>query len=194
MSAISHTLITGVTQSGKTTLAREIARGLAKKKQDIVVYDPNIETATAGGGWPEGSVIITDPIQFENYMNRDDVSRAHVFVDEADEIFSHELKHNVWMLKKGRHYGLAMYVMTQRPKMVAPTVRNQCSTCYMFRLATADAKEICADFGHNFPEVITNNGELYQLDKGDFLVLNSGSAEFSRANIFSLINSRKDAS
>jgi adenylylsulfate kinase-like enzyme len=45
-----HTLYTGVSLTGKTTLARSIARQLHAKGHRGIVYDPTL-TATLGGGW-----------------------------------------------------------------------------------------------------------------------------------------------
>ena len=50
----------------------------------------------------------------------------------------------------------------------------------MFRLAQDDVKSIGADYGFNDLHKIN-------LDTGDFLVLNSGTASFSQGNIFKLL-------
>ena len=63
--------------------------------------------------------------------------------------------------------------------MLAPTVRNQCGRAYVFRLAKDDLKEIGADFGFSDLQKIN-------LDKGDFLLLNSGSAQYQKGNVFKL--------
>lgn len=175
-----HTLICGVTESGKTTLARKVARDLAAQGQNIIVFDP-VFTASAGGGWPESSVIFSDEDDLFEYLSRDDVSGAHVFIDEAGEIFGGDKRHNLWLLTRGRHYGFHVVMIAQRPKMILPTARNQCSRTYMFRLARDDAREVGADMGHSGLEKII-------LDKGDFVVLLSGQASIKRANVFDLIS------
>jgi hypothetical protein len=175
-----HALICGVTLSGKTTLARSIARDVADAGQNVIVYDP-VGTTTGGGGWPSSAVVFDDPDEFIEYMNHPAVNCAHVFVDEADEVFSLSHKGNFWLPKKGRHFGFQLYMITQRPKMIAPTARKQVGVCYMFRLAVDDARELAADFGFS-------DAHKIMLDKGDFLVLNSGQASILRANIFDLLN------
>jgi len=173
---IKHTLITGSTESGKTTLARAQARMIEETGQNIIVYDP-MGTPTAGGDWPKSAIIFNDDFEFLDYLNRPDVNCAHVFIDEADEIFNLSMRENIWILKAGKHHGFCCYLITQRPKMVAPTARNQCGLCYMFRLAADDQREIGRDFGHNGLEKIN-------LDTGDYIRLVSGSREISRGNIF----------
>lgn len=176
-----HTLYTGVSQSGKTTLARMMARALAAKGHRVIVYDP-MGTATAGGGWPEKAIVFDDAIDFLNYVHSPEGFHAHLFVDEGHEIFGHgeEFRENYWLFTKGRHYGLHLHIMTQRPTKLHPDVRSQCGRCYMFRLAVDDVKLIGNDYG--FSEIHKIN-----LDKGDFLVLNSGTSSFQRGNVFALV-------
>lgn len=180
-----HALICGVTQSGKTTLARAFARAAEKAGHNVIVYDP-VGTGTAGGDWPASAIVFEDPDEFIAYMNHPDVMNAHVFIDEADEIFSMSDRANFWLPKKGRHFHLQIYMISQRPKMIAPTARTQVGICYMFRLAVDDARELAADFGFSDIHKIS-------LDTGDFVVLHSGSAQTSRANVFQLLNPSKES-
>lgn len=173
-----HRLYTGVTQSGKTTLARAHARELAKTRS-VVVYDP-LGTSTAGGAWGKKSAVFDDVDDFLNAVYADTTVNCHVFVDEAHHVFAHGEKSNLWMLTQGRHYGMQMHLITQRPTKVHPDARTNCAECYMFRLAQDDAKSIGSDYG--FSDIHKIN-----LDRGDFLVLNSGSSEFHRANVFNLL-------
>ncbi len=174
-----HQLFIGVTLSGKTTLAREFSRKLLEHKKLVAVYDP-LGTATAGGDWGEGALIFSDREKFLDFVHSDACVNYHIFVDEAHHVFHHTMGENFWMLTEGRHHGMYFYLISQRPKKIHPDVRTGCAVCYMFRLAQDDAKEIGADYGHS-------NIHKENLDKGDFLVLNSGSAEFSRANVFTLL-------
>ena len=176
-----HTLYTGVSQSGKTTLARAIARRLAGQGQNGAVFDP-LGTATAGGGWPQGWPVFEDPDEFIAYASDPANIRIHLFIDEAHEILGHDQRDNFWMLTKGRHFGLFLHLMTQRPNKLHPDVRSQCGTCYLFRLAQDDAYDIGKDYGHNAVHKIN-------LDRGDFLVLESGSPAIRRANVFALVQS-----
>lgn len=174
-----HTLICGVTQSGKTTLARMLARTFEQLGHSVIVFDP-LGTQTVGGNWGTSAIVIESRDDFLEYISRDEIIHAHVFVDEAHEIFALTCPENFWLLTRGRHFGLNIYAITQRPKLIAPTCRLQCGRCYMFRLGADDARELGADFGHSGLEKIS-------LDTGDFLCLNSGSAKYSRANVFHLL-------
>ena len=174
----AHTLYTGVTQSGKTTAARLVARSLPPERTKLV-YDP-LGTSTAGGDWGPGAMVTDDRDTFLDWVYSPDVVHCDVFIDEAHDIFPHSDKSHLWLLTQGRHYGMRLHIITQRPTKVHPDARSNCGRCFMFRLAYDDARAIGNDYG--FSDIHKIN-----LDKGDFLLLNSGDSTFSRANIFQLL-------
>lgn len=178
-----HHLIVGVTKTGKTTLARHFARELLRHKKKVAVYDP-MGTDTLGGDWGEKARVFNDLEKFLEFIHSDEATNYHVFVDEAHHLFGHSHTDNFWMLTQGRHYGLYFYLMTQRPKKVHPDARTNCERAYLFRLAQDDAKEIGADYGHS-------NVHKINLDRGDFLILNSGSPSITRENIFTILERSK---
>lgn len=173
-----HTLFTGVTQSGKTTLARLNARACVKRNIPTVVYDP-LGTATAGGGWGEGVTVYHDIEPFLELMYNPEFKDTMIYVDEAHHIFGHDNKEHLWLLTEGRHHGMNFNLITQRPTKLHPDARSNCGVCFMFRLAHDDARAVGNDFGHSDIHKI-------KLDKGDFLVLISGSAAYTSANVFKL--------
>lgn len=178
-----HSLFVGVTLSGKTTLARAVSRALRSRGQSVIVFDP-MRTPTAGGDWGEGAHIFDQEEAFLTMMGDDRVMRAHIFVDEADMVFNHARRENFWMLTRGRHYGFEMNLISQRPKLLHPTCRDQCTRMYMFRLPINDRVELGRDKGHDhFAE--------YDLDAGEFLVANSASREIARGNVFQLLKKEK---
>lgn len=180
---IHHMLICGVTKSGKTTLARELARLFAANGARIAVRDP-VDSPTAGGGWPESARRFADDISFLEFMHSPEASGYVVFVDEASDLFGVQDKDLHWMFTRGRHFGLCMVAICQRPKMLAPNVRSQCTHAYLFRLAEEDTREIAADFGHSGLHKLS-------LDRGDFLKLESGTAAIVRGNVFTLLEGKE---
>lgn len=176
---ITHTLYTGVTQSGKTTAARLMSRHVLQLKGKSIVYDP-LGTSTAGGEWGDGALVFDDAEAFLEHIYAPETINAHIFVDEAHHIFSHADKSHLWLLTQGRHYGLELHLITQRPTKVHPDARTNCPRCVMFRLAHDDARAIGLDYGFSDIHKIS-------LDKGDFLLLNSGTATYSQGNIFKLL-------
>lgn len=175
---MTHTLICGVTMSGKTTMAHSMAKHFAKLKHRIIVFDP-VGTPTVQGVWPESAVVFTDEQAFFEYLARDDVNHAHVFIDEAGDVFNATKRENLWLLTRGRHFGFVVYLICQRPKMLLPSARNQCGIAYIFRLAYDDMREIGKDYGYN-------DLDKFSLDTGDFLMLTSGTSRIERGNVFKL--------
>lgn len=173
-----HALICGVTQTGKTTLAHNIAHEFAQKGAGIIVYDP-VGTETIRGKWPESSVIFSDEHEFFGYLSRDDVNNAFVFIDEAGDIFNAQKRENMWLLTRGRHFGFSVFMIAQRPKMILPSARSMAGVCYLFRLSSDDMRDIGRDFGFSGLDKIN-------LDRGDFIVLESGLSDYQTGNVFNL--------
>jgi len=188
--AREHTLYCGVTMTGKTTLARHHARILARAKYDVVVYDP-VRTGTAGGDWPETATLISDPETLDKFLERAKGTDKHplfLFVDESADIFSHGQTQNHWIPRRIRHEHIYLRMIAQRPKMLHPDVRSQCSYAYVLRLAADDRKMVLADFGHD-----PSAGNSETLDKGDCMLLTSGSSEIEEFNVFELVNSKRQS-
>lgn len=178
-----HILICGVTLSGKTTLARVLAENLEKRGVKIAVRDP-VNSPTVNGSWPKSARIFSNDEEFLDWAHSDEAVNTVVFVDEAGDLFTVENRHLHWMFTKGRHFGLFMVPICVRPKLVAPNVRHQCTEAYLFRLSQEDMREIGQDYGHSGLQKIP-------LDRGDFIRLESGTAQVSRGNIFDLIEKGK---
>jgi hypothetical protein len=189
--ARQHSLYCGVTLSGKTTLARHHSRELVKAGYDVAVYDP-VGSETAGGGWfpvkrysEREPLLFTDENKFLVWLVKTDAEPDHpifVFVDESADIFGHENRDAHWLPRRVRHQNIYLRMISQRPKMLPPNVRTQCGVTYMFRLASDDAKLVCADAGHS------SNVANKQLDTGDFVLLISGTSEIEEFNCFDLVD------
>lgn len=181
----AHALYTGVTLSGKTTLARHHAQLLIDADYDVVVYDP-VGTLTINGSWPPKCAVFDDPTKFldwlENYRAEND-RPTFVVVDESADIFGHANVEAHWIPRRVRHQNVYLRLIAQRPKMLPPNVRSQCAYTYMFRLADDDLRVVLADAGHN-KSVVEK-----QLDTGDFILLVSGTSEIVSGNVFELCDS-----
>lgn len=178
-----HWLYCGVTESGKTTLARYHARILARAKWPIIVYDP-VRTTTHGGDWPPEATIYTDEKTFLRDIARLKGDAEHptfVFVDEAPELFNHSATPNFWIARRGRHRGIYLRTIAQRPTMIHPHVRTQHSRLFLFRVAPDDAKEIAADFGHG-PKSVAD-----ELDTGECFMIKAGSPDIEKFNCFEVV-------
>ena len=190
--AREHILYCGVTMTGKTTLARSHAQILVDAKYEVLVYDP-VGTDTANGNWPDGAKVMTTPEEFHECIDDlpeggDPEHPVFFFVDESADIFGHSMTEAHWIARRIRHDEVYLRLIVQRPMMLHPSVRTQCGYVYMLRLSRQDAALICADMGHG-PEV-----SKIQLDKGDTILITSGSTDTDQFNVFELLGLDPDDS
>lgn len=142
----SHSLIVGMTESGKTTLAKKFALAAQKRGIPCIIYDPLLSD------WGQGARVFDVFAEFEQAIEElpepEFVGQliAYAFIDEADTVLSQSDRENWWIMTRGRHYGLRVFPITQRPKLISPTARGQCATLYCFRVSADDAKALAADF------------------------------------------------
>lgn len=149
-----HVAIVGISGSGKTLLAKHIARGLIKKNP-VIVFDP-----LKSGGWPVGAKLYSTLEAFKVVM-KNTVS-AYIFIDESKVIFDEDTKLAQKWLYQNRHKGQLIFLIAQRAKMIPPNARNQCSKLYAFRQVKEDSIELAGDFGEEMRE-------LPKLEKGKFI-------------------------
>lgn len=139
---IRHTLIVGITSSGKTTLAKVLAQ---KSKRTKIIFSPTLDFSPA----KNQQVFHTE----EDFLAAlYEAKNCDVFIDEADTILPNviDMPHK-WLTQRGRHLGLRAFIITQRPAVLNKTIRANCAECYMFRLEEGDAKQILKDFAINAP-------------------------------------------
>lgn len=127
-----------MTESGKTTLARKIAKQYRAKGIPVLVLDPYLSKK-----W-EADFITDDPVKFLAVVKN---SRScAVFVDECGHWVEegHEpiLK---WLATNARHYGHNVHFITQRATQVSPTVRDQCRNVFLFVQSFEDCKLVARD-------------------------------------------------
>lgn len=134
-----HTLILGMTESGKTTLARKLARRYQHKGIPVLVLDPYKSSA-----W-QADFITDSPDLFLETVKAS--KSCAVFVDEcghyADEGYSDILR---WLATNSRHYGHNSHFIAQRAQQLKPTIRDQCSHIFLFKQSFDDAKELTRNF------------------------------------------------
>lgn len=140
---MAHKLIVGATESGKSTLARAMVEDAAKRGVLVIVYDPTLNPA-----W--GTEFVTDDEgQFFDWLyaaHESGEKSILAVVDEADTIMGMSHRHNWWLFQRGRHFGIEAIGITQRPKLVAPSVRGNVSEIYAFCVSAEDADDVAIGF------------------------------------------------
>ena len=138
-----HVLIIGTTGSGKTSLATLLASKYATKAC-VIVYDPFLDKR-----WPAGEnvEVLSDWEKFQAVVRANNGSV--VFIDESAETVSHAQRKSWWLATQSRHFGCVVHFIAQRYQQLPPTVRDQCSEIFVFRLSRRDAElaseEFCTD-------------------------------------------------
>ena len=129
---MAHSLILGMTESGKTTLAKRLANAYRSRGFKIIVLDPLSD--------PEWCADFrTDDV--EQFLNTFWNSRkCMAFIDEAGESVGTYDKVMIKTATKGRHWGHSVHFISQRGTQVARTVRDQCSHLFLFTTAMQDSK------------------------------------------------------
>lgn len=129
---MAHVLILGMTESGKTTLAKKLARKYKASGLGIIVLDPLCTT-----DW-QADVNVSEPDQFlESFWGS---RQCAVFIDESGDAVGRYDTAMIQTATKGRHWGHRVHYITQRASSISRTVRDQCSHLFLFRSGKQDCK------------------------------------------------------
>lgn len=151
---MSHCLIFGMTESGKTTLAKRLAARYKYNEVPVIVLDSLND--------PEWNADFqtTDPDEFLRvfWSSR----RCACFIDEAGDAVG---RYNTVMQRtatRGRHWGHSVHYISQRGVQIAPTVRDQCGHIFLLTTSVADGKVHANEW--NQPDLLKCN----TLGKGNY--------------------------
>lgn len=155
---MTHLFIIGLSQTGKSTLAKQLAHGAKQKGYGVIVCDP-----MNARDW------------IADYQTDDLDEFAEVYQDSRmcyafiDECFLLDTHHHRKMLAKmnaaGRHYGIRNVMIGQRYTAVPKTARELAERKLIFRQSPDDAREIHGQYPH---EAVKN---LPSLGVGEYLDL-----------------------
>jgi len=132
-----HTLIIGMTESGKTAHAKQLIAALRKAGRVCIVLDPLCDPAF------NADFQTSDPVEFERVWKS---SRAcHCFIDESGAVgkFAESIR---TAATRGRHWGHSFYFMAQKATQLEPLVRDQCGGISLFRTGLTSRKALSEDF------------------------------------------------
>jgi hypothetical protein len=143
-----------MTESGKTTLAKHLARRYKSNDVPVIVLDSLND--------PEWicDYQTTDPDEFLRVFWAS--KRCACFIDEAGDAVG---RFNTVMQKtatRGRHWGHSVHYISQRGVQIAPTVRDQCGHLFLLTSSLADSKVHANEW--NQPRLLNAN----QLRKGNY--------------------------
>lgn len=146
-----------MTESGKTTLAREIARNYLLADIEVLVLDPLEDSK-----WPVNRVYV-DPDEYIDKVFSS--TRCALFIDESGEMIGRFSGVMGKLATRSRHYGHNAHFIVQRTAQLDKTVRDQCSYIYLFRVSKKDAITLSDDYSQESLK------EANTLGKGEFIRL-----------------------
>lgn len=158
-----HSKIIGMTESGKTTLAKQLSKEYQQRKIPVIVLDP-----LGDPGWSDNpdSEYFYQTDNKAVFLSAVRASRScAVFIDEAGESVGQYDREMYWLATRGRHYGHNCHFLAQRAQQIAKTVRDQCGRLYLFNCSLDDAKTLANEW--NKPEL----KEAYTLKQGEFFAV-----------------------
>ena len=129
---MSHSLVLGMTESGKTTLAKQLVQTYKAGGIKTIVLDPLHDPK-----W-YADYQTDDP---ENFLTTLWSSRScAVFIDEAGDMVGRYDDVMIKTATRGRHWGHSLHYLSQRGTLLNRTVRDQCSHIFLFTSSFEDCK------------------------------------------------------
>lgn len=133
-----HVLILGITATGKTTFAFNLARRYRENGTCVLVLDPDLRKE-----W-QADFITDDPARFMSVVKVN--TSCALFIDESGQTIGRYAGEMEWLATQARKWGHKSHFITQRASQLGPTVRNQCSTVIVFKQSVTDSKIIASEF------------------------------------------------
>jgi energy-coupling factor transporter ATP-binding protein EcfA2 len=148
---MAHGLILGMSESGKTTLAKHLSHALSASGKNVIVLDPMNDP-----GW-SADYKTNNPEEFlEVFWSN---QSCYCFIDESAQMVG---RYDVLMQEtatRGRHHGHSVFFVSQRGAQISATVRAQCRHLYLFCSAKDDCKILANEFNQ---QTLLNANSLKQ--------------------------------
>jgi hypothetical protein len=161
--ADGHALIIGMSESGKTVLAKRLAAWYRRHGIGVAILDPMNDP-----DWPadDSTFRTDDPAEFLEFVRDPDCClQAALFIDEAGlSIDKYATEYN-WITCQSKHHGHTAHLIAQRAQLINPNIRANCQRLYCFQVPPDDAKAYARDF--NAPTLL----EAPSLSQGEFLAI-----------------------
>ena len=133
-----HVLILGITQTGKTTLAFRLAQKYKAANVNVLVLDPDKRS-----GW-NADFLTDNPAEYLEVVKVN--QSCALFIDESGEMIGRYAKEMAWLATNSRKWGHKAHFITQRATQLDPTIRNQCTTIFLFKQSLNDTKDLANEF------------------------------------------------
>lgn len=119
-----HTLIVGITESGKSTIAKMMCAEFKRTGTKTAVLDPLFSP-----DW-ECDFITGDSEAYLDYLKKN--KSVCAFIDEAGKMVGRYNVEMEWLVTQSRHWGHSAFLITQGVTQLNPVVRTQCTRKIIF--------------------------------------------------------------
>lgn len=133
-----HTLILGITESGKTTLAVKLAQNYKKRGINVLVLEPFKSQKWNADFITDNANEFLDVV----FTNKS----CAIFIDESGDMIGRYNEAMNKLATVSRHYGHNSHFICQRATMINPTIRSQCSNIFLFKQSLDDAKILSKEY------------------------------------------------
>lgn len=128
-----HSLILGITGTGKTTLAKQLS---FRSERNVIVCEPY-----PTNGWNANQVFTSvDDLMQCALQNKN----LDIFIDESGETMQRNPAYQ-FLATRSRQYGHRVFFIAQRAQQVLPVIRNNCECYYIFRQSRMDCELLVRD-------------------------------------------------
>lgn len=138
---MAHTLILGMTMSGKSTLAKYYSQEFKSRGVGVLVLD-----TMSDPGWC-ADYVTRDKSQFIKTAKIN--KKCALFIDEGGQEIGRYAKESAWLATQSRHWGHKSFFISQRASQIDKTVRDQCSSLFCFRVSKKDAEILAEEFAQD---------------------------------------------
>jgi tRNA uridine 5-carbamoylmethylation protein Kti12 len=152
-----HSLLVGMTQSGKTTLAKLIAWRLKEQGHPVAVLDPFEDES-----W-KADFITSNSEEFLEKMQH--LKDHFIFVDETAQSIGRYNEPMNWLATTARHLGHSSFFICHRFTQLDPVIRANAERSFVFATDRASAEMLAMEW--NQPELIG----LPKFRKGQFAIV-----------------------
>jgi len=172
-----HTLILGMSQSGKSTLAKIMACESIKRGRTVVVLDPIYDAE-----WSRiGCVVFYSTEKFNRYIKDPDNREMTVIVDEVGLAIARNKAMN-HITTSARHRGHVTIVIGHERTDLSPVMRNNCGTLCLFVLSRESREMLAREWDCDaILSVKLNQGEFLYIQK--FKGIKMGRIDFKKRTL-----------